>query len=297
VAVSAEELRLKHRIDELYTAYPFYGSRRITVVLQREGHQVNRKRMQRYMRQMGLWGLCPGPNLSRRRQESRVFPYLLRGLEILRPDQVWGIDLTYIRLQGGWLYLVAAMDWYSRYVLAWELDQSLALPLVLETMARALTGAVPEICNSDQGSQFTSPQWAALLQGAGVRISMDGQGRARDNIFVERLWRTLKYEEVYLQHYRSPREARQRLSRYFDFYNHERPHQALGYRTPWEVYRGPAGAAPHGGAGGLPTSGAQRLSPRLPVYLSKSPLPVLTMGSTSLPLACVVTRLVSRGKV
>jgi len=249
VAPSPEEVALKHRLDELYTAYPFYGSRRLCAVLQREGHAINRKRIQRYMREMGIWGLCPGPNLSRRRQDSQVFPYLLRGLEIVRPDQVWGIDLTYIRLRGGWLYLVAILDWYSRYVLAWELDQSLALPFVLAAMQRALAGAVPEICNSDQGSQFTSLQWVSLLQGAGVQISMDGRGRARDNIFVERLWRTVKWEEVYLQDYRSPREARQGLSRYFDFYNHQRLHQALGYRTPGEVYRSQPAAAPHGGQG------------------------------------------------
>jgi len=245
----AEEVALKHRLDELYTAWPFYGSRRLGAVLHREGHQVNRKRVQRYMREMGIWALCPGPNLSRRRQKSQVFPYLLRGLEIVRPDQVWGIDLTYIRLQGGWLYLVAVLDWYSRYVLAWELDQSRALPFVLEAMQRALQQAAPEICNSDQGGQFTSPQWAALLQGAGVQISMDGAGRARDNILVERLWRTVKYEEVYLQDYRSPRDARRGLSRYFEFYNHQRVHQALGYRTPAEVYQGLGAAAPHGGQG------------------------------------------------
>lgn len=245
----AEEVALKHRIDELYTAWPFYGSRRLGAVLQREGHQVNRKRVQRHMRAMGIWALCPGPNLSRRRQQSQVFPYLLRGLEIVRPNQVWGIDLTYLRLQGGWLYLVAVLDWYSRYVLAWELAQSLALAFVLEARQRARQQAVPEICNSDQGGQFTSPQGAALLPGAGVRISMDGQRRARDNIFGERLWRTVKWEEVYLQDYCSPRDARRGLSRYFEFYNHVRPHQALKCHTPAEVYRGQLAAAPHGGQG------------------------------------------------
>ena len=244
---SGQEVAIKHRLDELYTAWPFYGSRRMTAHLQREGYPVNRKRVQRYLRQMGLRGLCPGPNLSRRRQSAGVFPYLLREVQIVRPDQVWGLDLTYIRLQGGWLYLVAVMDWYSRYVLSWELDQSRALPFVLVTMQRALTQAVPEICNSDQGGQFTNSQWIALLQQAGVRISMAGPGRARDNIFVERLWRTVKYEEVYLQDYGSPREARQGLARYFEFYNYQRLHQALGYRTPWEAYRGGDRPAPHGG--------------------------------------------------
>lgn len=258
VGPSAQELALKHRIDEIYTERPFYGSRRMTITLQTEGHGVNRKRIQRYMREMGIWGLAPGPHLSRPQPEHPVFPYLLRGLEIVRPNQVWGIDLTYIRLTGGWLYLVAILDWYSRYVVAWELDQTLELAFVLAAMRRALGHAAPEICNSDQGSQFTSPQWVALLQEAGVRPSMDGKGRAADNVFVERLWRSVKYEEVYLHEYRSPREARQGLSRYFDFYNHERPHQALSYHTPAQVHFATGGAAPRGGregasSGDLPT--------------------------------------------
>ena len=252
VGPSVLELALQRRIDEIYTERPFYGSRRMAVTLQREGYAVNRKRIQRCMREMGLWGLAPGPNLSRRRQESRIFPYLLRGLEIVRPNQVWGLDLTYLRLRGGWLYLVAILDWYSRYVVAWELDQTLEIPFVLAAMRQALSQATPEICNSDQGSQFTSPQWAALLQEAGVRGSMDGQGRALDNVFVERLWRSVKYEEVYLHDYGSPREARQGLSRYFAYYNNERPHQALAYRTPAEVHFPAAGAAPPGGREGTP---------------------------------------------
>ena len=255
VRPSALEVALKHRIDEIYTDLPFYGSRRMLIALQREGYEINRKRVQRYMREMGLWGLAPGPNLSRRRQESLIVPYLLRELAIVRPNQVWGIDLTYIRLSGGWLYLVAILDWYSRYVVAWELDQTLELPFVLAAMSRALGQARPEICNSDQGSQFTSPQWAALLQAAGVRPSMDGKGRALDNVFVERLWRSVKYEEVYLRDYGSPREARQGLSRYFDFYNHDRPHQGLGYRTPAEVHFAAGGAAPPGGREGASSQG------------------------------------------
>jgi putative transposase len=247
VGPSALELALKHRIDELYTAFPFYGSRRMTVALQQEGYAVNRKRIQAYMREMAIWGVAPGPHLSARRQESGVFPYLLGGLEIVRPNQVWGVDLTYIRLRGGWLYLVAVLDWYSRYVLAWELDQTLAMGFVLAAMRRALCQATPEICNSDQGSQFTSPQWGALLQQAQVRPSMNGKGRALDNCFVERLWRSVKYEEVYLHDYASPREARRGLARYFDYYNHQRPHQALRYCTPAQVHLAPAGAAPHGG--------------------------------------------------
>jgi len=246
VEPSALELALKHRIDELYTKFPFYGSRRMTVTLQQEGYAVNRKRVQGYMREMGIWGMAPGPHLSARGPQSAVFRYLLGGVEIVRPNQVWGIDLTYIRLRGGWLYLVAVLDWYSRYVLAWELDQTLAIDFVLAAMGGALSQATPEICNSDQGSQFTSPQWAGLLQEAGVRPSMNGKRRALDNCFVERLWRSVKYEEVYLHDYASPREARQGLTGYFDFYNHQRPHQALGYRTPAQVHHATS-AAPHGG--------------------------------------------------
>ena len=229
----------KHRIDALYTQYPFYGSRRMTAQLRRDGLAINRKAVQRHMREMGIAGIAPGPNLSRRDTEHRVYPYLLRDVPAAYPNHVWGIDVTYVRLRTSWLYLVAVLDWYSRYVISWELDQTLALPFVLTAVERALTQATPVIWNSDQGSQFTSPQYLALLTTAGVQISMDGKGRALDNIFVERLWRTVKYEEVYLRDYASPREARQGLSSYFLFYNEERPHQALGYRTPAETYFAP----------------------------------------------------------
>ena len=280
-AVLPEEVALKHRIDEIYTDCPFYGSRRLTAQLRREGHQINRKRVQRYMREMGIYAICPGPNLSRRAQESQVFPYLLRGLAIIRPNQVWGLDITYIRLQGGWLYLVAVLDWYSRYVVSWELDQTLELPFVLEAMGQALQTATPQICNSDQGSQFTSPQWISLLQEAGVSISMDGKGRATDNIFVERLWRTVKYEEVYLHDYASPREARQGLSRYFDFYNYRRLHQALDYCTPGEVYSGSVScSAPLGGQRWAQQPALCGPAEATTMHLNNSPLPVLTTGST-----------------
>lgn len=235
---SAEELALKHRIDEIYTEYPFYGSRRITAVLQREGFLVNRKAVQRHMQEMGIAGICPGPNLSRRNQQHQVYPYLLRGLSITAPNHVWGIDITYIRLHRGWMYLVAIIDWYSRYVLAWELDQSLEIAFVLAAVRQALGEATPVIMNSDQGSHFTSPAYIDLLRSAGVQISMDGKGRATDNIFTERLWRSLKYEEVYLHEYASPREAREGINRYLTFYNTRRPHQALDYRIPAEVYHG-----------------------------------------------------------
>ena len=244
VAPGAEEVALKHRIDELYTAYPFYGSRRIAAQLRREGVGANRKAVQRHMREMGIAGIAPGPNTSRRALAQRTYPYLLGSVASAYPGHVWGVDITYIRLQGGWMYLVAILDWYSRYIVAWELDQTLELPFVLRAARRALEGAAPAIWNSDQGSHFTSPQYIELLEGAGVRISMDGKGRALDNIFTERLWRTVKYEEVYLHSYTSPREARQGLTRYLDFYNHGRLHQALAYRTPAEVYHDPHPAHP-----------------------------------------------------
>lgn len=237
VAPSAEEVAIKHRIDELYTAYPFYGSRRMVVAL-RPAFNVNRKRVQAYMQDMGLAGIAPGPNLSKRHPADQIYPYLLRNLTVERPNHVWGIDITYIRLRAGWLYLVAILDWFSRYVVSWQLDQTLEIGFVLTAMRNALAQATPEICNSDQGSHFTSPQYTELLLAAQVQISMDGRGRALDNIFTERLWRSVKYEEVYLHDYADPREARLGLTRYFDFYAHQRPHQALGYRTPAQVYFG-----------------------------------------------------------
>lgn len=234
---SPKELHIKRRIDELYTACPFYGSRKITVLLQKE-MSINRKAVQRHMRGMGISGICPGPNTSRRNLEHRVFPYLLRQITASRPNHIWGIDITYIRLLNGWLYLVAVLDWYSRYVLAWELSDTLDIGFVLICAQDALAQAIPEIWNSDQGSHFTSLQYTDLLLTAGTQISMDGRGRARDNIFTERLWRTVKYEEVYLNEYATPRQAHNSLGRYFLFYNHQRPHQALDYRTPAATYFG-----------------------------------------------------------
>lgn len=232
----AGALWAKHRIDELYTERPFYGVRRVTAHLRREGVHINHKAVERHMREMGLRGVCPGPNLSTSAPGHRVYPYLLRGLKVERPNQVWGIDITYIRLQQSWVYLVVVLDWYARYIVSWELDQTLQQPFVTAAVQRALTTATPQIWNSDQGSHFTSPQYTALLAAAGVQISMDGRGRALDNVFNERLWRSVKYEEVYLNDYANPREARLRLSRYLTFYNHERVHQALDYQTPAEVY-------------------------------------------------------------
>lgn len=240
VAPSAEELAIKHGIDRLYTQYPFYGSRRITVVLCQELNiTINRKAVQRHMREMGIAGICPGPNLSKRNLAHHLYPYLLRHVSASYPNHVWGVDVTYVRLQGGWLYLVAVLDWFSRYVISWELDQTLEMPFILNAVDRALAQATPVIWNSDQGSHFTSPQYLERLLAAKVQISMDGKQRAIDNIFTERLWRTVKYEDIYLRDYDSPKATRQGLTRYFGFYNHQRPHQSLGYRTPAQVYFAP----------------------------------------------------------
>jgi putative transposase len=233
---SPEEVALKHRIDELYTAHPFYGSRKITALLRLEQGPLSRKTVQRHMREMGISGICPGPNLSKRSSDHRIYPYLLRQVRAERPNHVWGVDITYVRMPGSWMYLVAVVDWYSRFVVSWAVDETLEMPFVLETIHRALEQATPVICNSDQGSHFTSPQYTQVLLGAGVQISMDGKGRALDNIFTERLWRTVKYEHVYLREDSTPRAVRQGLEEYFDFYNTRRPHQALEYRTPAEVY-------------------------------------------------------------
>jgi putative transposase len=232
---STREIAIKHRIDKIYIKYPFYGSRRITVELRKE-MTINRKTVQKYMREMDLVALGPRPNLSKPHPGHKVYPYLLRNVTACYPNHVWGIDITYIPLRQGWMYLAAVLDWYSRYVVSWVLDQTLAVSLVLEAVDQALEKAVPVIWNSDQGSQFTSPQYIQRLVDHGAQISMDGRGRALDNVFTERLWRSVKYEEVYLQDYESPRMARQGIRRYFDFYNFDRPHQGLGYRTPAELY-------------------------------------------------------------
>lgn len=196
VAPTPEEVALKHRIDERYTQWPFYGVRRITAQLQREGRQVNHKAVARHMREMGLAAIQPGPNLSKRAQRAAIYPYLLRHVTATHPNHVWGIDITYIRLQAGWMYLVAVLDWYARYVVSWALDQTLQQPFVLAAVQQALAQATPVIWNSDQGRHCTSSQYLERLRAAGVQISMDGRGRALDNVFTERLWRTITYEEV-----------------------------------------------------------------------------------------------------
>ena len=236
VSATEEEAEIKRRILVLYLAHPYYGSRRITAVMCREGYPINRKRVQRLMRELGIQGICPGPNLSRRNIKQGIFPYLLQGMEAGRPDEVWAIDITYIRLRQGFVYLAAIIDLYSRYIIAWDISTTLEVGFILETVMHALALTKPEIFNSDQGSQFTSPQYVELLKSAGVRISMDGKNRALDNVFIERFWRSAKWECVYLLELESPRDVRQGIAKYIRFYNWERPHQSLGYQMPAEVY-------------------------------------------------------------
>jgi len=238
---SAENLALMRLLDEAYTAWPFYGVRKMTAHLAREGPAVNVKRVRRLMRLMGLEAIYPRKRLSVPGEGHKRYPYLLRGVEIVRPDQVWSADITYIRLRRGFLYLAAIMDWYSRHVLSWTLSSSLDAAFCVWALEEALSRGRPEIFNTDQGVQFTSEGFTGILESRGIAISMDGRGRVFDNIFSERLWRTVKYEEVYLKDYADPREAREGLRAYFRFYNEQRLHQALDYRTPAEVYEGRAG--------------------------------------------------------
>lgn len=231
-------LRLMNLIDEQYTRMPFYGVEKMTEWLRRQGFTVNPKRIRRLMRLMGLEAIYPKRRLSIPSEEYRKYPYLLRDLAINRPDQVWCADITYIRMLHGFLYLVAIMDWYSRYVLAWELSNTLDKEFCLDALEGALAVSQPEIFNSDQGSQFTSGEFTGKLEAAGARVSMDGRGRVFDNIFIERLWRSVNYEQVYLHSYENVREAQDRLASYFHLYNTERLHESLGYRTPHEVYFG-----------------------------------------------------------
>lgn len=236
--IDETDLRVSHLIDEEYTRHPFYGSRKMVSFLKAAGHSVNRKRAQRLMRQMGLAGMAPGPNTSRPHPEHKVYPYLLRGVAVVRPNHVWSTDITYIRLAGGFAYLVAIIDWYSRQVLSWRISNSMEAVFCVDCLEDALrTHGKPEIFNSDQGAQFTSEAFTGVLKREGVVISMDGRGRAFDNIFVERLWRSVKHENVYLNGYASMGELMVGLTEYFTFYNGERPHQSLGQKTPNVVYR------------------------------------------------------------
>jgi len=233
---SAENLHYLRLLDQKYTEHPFYGVRKMTVWLQQQGYAVGPKRVRRLLRAMGLMAVYPKPRLSLNPLAHRRFPYLLKGVAIVRPNQVWSTDITYIRLRGGFVFLAAVLDWYSRFVLAWELSITLEADFCVSVLERALADQRPEIFNSDQGAQFTCAQFQAPLLAAQVRLSMDGRGRAFDNIFVERLWRSVKYEEVYLKDYRTVTEARDGLDQYFAFYNEHRIHQALDYRTPHHVH-------------------------------------------------------------
>jgi len=237
----AENLRLMRLIDEQYLRTPFYGSRRMAAWLGQQGQTINRKRVQRLMRQMGIEAIYAKPRLSQRAAEARIYPYLLRNVAILRPNQVWSTDITYVPMPRGFVYLTAVLDWYSRYVLAWELSATLDVGFCLTALEQALSQGVPEVFNTDQGCQFTSQAFTGRLERAGIAISMDGRGRALDNVFVERLWRSVKYEEIYLKEHATVESLAAGLEAYFSFYCHERPHQALGNRTPAAVYGQAAG--------------------------------------------------------
>ena len=236
-AQAAENLRLMRLIDREYTAHPFLGSRRLTKWLTEQGEAVNRKRVQRLMRVMGLEAIYPKPMLSAAGRGHRIYPYLLRDVRIERPDQVWSTDITYVPLASGFMYLAAVIDWYSRYVLAWRLSNTLDGSFCLEMLEEALGRGRPEVFNTDQGVQFTAQAWTGRLEAAGVAVSMDGRGRCLDNVFVERLWRSVKYEDIYLWRYEDVAGLQRGLGRYFGYYNEERPHQSLEYRTPAVVYR------------------------------------------------------------
>lgn len=231
-----DTVTVMNEIQDLWEKHPFYGYRRITATLRRSGYKVNRKRVQRLMSKMGLQALYPKPRLSQANAEHKKYPYLLKGLSLERADQVWATDITYIRMNPGFVYLVAIIDLYSRYIVSWKLSISLDAGFCVEALEEALIKSCPEIFNTDQGCQFTSASWIEVVEAHGIQISMDGKGRCMDNIYAERLWRSLKYEEVYLRSYESVYEAKQSLARYIEFYNNHRPHQALGYQTPAEVY-------------------------------------------------------------
>ena len=237
VPVSAENLTLMRLLDEEYTRHPFLGVIKLTDWLKKQGYpHVGTRRTRHLLRLMGLMAIYPGPNLSRRAPGHKIYPYLLRNVPIVRVNQVWSVDITYVRLKGGFVYLVAIIDWFSRYVIDFGISITLEADFCIEALERALLRGKPEIFNSDQGSQFTSPRHTKILEAASILISMDGKGRAIDNIFVERLWRSLKYEEVYLKEYETVQEAKIGIKTYFDYYNNERAHHSLDMKTPAEVY-------------------------------------------------------------
>ncbi len=234
-----ENLEIMKLIDNEYTKHPFYGTRQMRNFLRRQGYKINRKRVQRLMRKMGIQSIAPKPNTSKAHPQHKVYPYLLRHFDVTRPDQVWCTDITYVPLAGGFVYLTAVMDWHSRYVLSWELSITMDNEFCVSALERALRcHGTPHIFNTDQGSQYTSHEFTNVLKDHDVKISMDGKGRAMDNIFIERLWRSVKYEEIYVNEYKSVGQLRKALKKYFDFYNHERPHQSFDAQTPAEVYYG-----------------------------------------------------------
>jgi putative transposase len=233
---TADNLRLMRLIDQEYTAHPFLGSRRMAAWLNGQGEEANRKRVQRLMRLMGLEAIYPKPRLSLAGRGHRIYPYLLRDVAITRPDQVWSTDITYVPLTAGFMYLAAVIDWYSRYVIAWRLSNTLDGSFCLEMLEEALSRGRPEVFNTDQGVQFTAAAWTGRLVEAGVAVSMDGKGRCLDNVFVERLWRSVKYEDIYPHGYERVPELQRGLASYFGYYNEARPHQSLEYQTPAQVY-------------------------------------------------------------
>jgi len=234
---NVENLRLMRLIDEEYLRHPFLGSRRMVLWLATQKEAVNRKRVQRLLQNMGIQGIAPGPGTTVRATGHKVYPYLLRGVEITRPNQVWACDITYVPMQRGYLYLTAVMDWFSRCVLSWRLSNSMDVEFCLAALEEALHHGRPEIFNTDQGSQFTSQEFTGRLAAESIAISMDGKGRAIDNVMIERLWRTVKYENIYLKEYTSGADCHQGLQAYFQYYCHERPHQSLSNRTPWHAYQ------------------------------------------------------------
>jgi len=234
-----ENLELMKLIDAEYTKHPFYGTRQMRNFLRRLGYKINRKRVQRLMRKMGIQSIAPKPNTSKKHPQHKVYPYLLRNFDVTRSNQVWCTDITYIPLAGGFVYLTAVMDWHSRYVLSWELSITMDNEFCVSALERALRcHGTPYIFNTDQGSQYTSHEFTSVLKNKDIKISMDGKGRAMDNIFIERLWRSVKYEEIYVKEFKSVEQLRKSLKKYFEFYNHERPHQSFNGQTPAEIYYG-----------------------------------------------------------
>lgn len=276
--VDDAELILLELLDAEYTRHPFYGSRRMTVWLRLCGHNINRKQVQRLMQKLGLAGMAPGPNTSLAHPAHKIYPYLLRGLPIIRPNHVWSVDITYVRLSRGFAYLVAILDWYSRKVLSWRLSNTMDAGFCVDCLEEAIRHyGRPEIFNSDQGSQFTSDSFTKVLTDHNITISMDGRGRALDNIFVERLWRNVKYEDIYLNGYATMSELMLGLTNYFVFYNGERPHQALDYKKPNTVYLTAVG----GGALIVDKFGGAGKEPSVPLRSTKDSLPATAISTAT----------------